>query len=174
MPIILALTHACTYTCLCLHMLALAPLLAGSGVHPAAALLGLGEAEQRKLDGFYCWCLRRIARIPPAFISFVSNNEVLRRTGQQRLSTKLIKQQIVKLQSVASQAAGSAARRSTFHGDSLTPVTAAYLRKVGRPRHTWAEQLMHKGQQFFGSRQAMEDALQEQSRWRHTVQNATF
>ena len=138
------------------------------------SVVWLGEAEQRKLDGFHCRCLRQIARIPPAYISYVSNKEVLRRTGQQRLSSKLLKQQLLKFQQVALEDASSQTRRCTFHGDRLTPMTAAYLRKVERPRHAWAEQLLSKGVEVFGSRSAMEQALMNEQVWKQAVQNHVF
>ena len=41
----------------------------------------LGLAEQRRVDAFQNYCLRRILRIPSAYVSRVSNAEVLRKSG---------------------------------------------------------------------------------------------
>ena len=55
----------------------------------------INVAEIRKLNGFYCRCLRVIQRIQPAFISRVSNEAVLARAGRQPISQKLLRRQLL-------------------------------------------------------------------------------
>ena len=49
----------------------------------------LNEAEVRRLDGFYCRCLRAILRIPPSFVSRVSNVTGLQQASQPALGRQL-------------------------------------------------------------------------------------
>ena len=104
----------------------------------------LGIAQQRKLDGFHCRCLRRIGKIPPAFISRISKASVLAKFKQEPLSTTIVNNQLSFLHKVAASPASCPLRKVTFHRKGLVPLTAAYVRRVGRPRHTWAEQLLSK------------------------------
>lgn len=134
----------------------------------------LGISEQRKLDGFYCSCLRRIAKIPHAYYSRVSNKSVLQCFGADRLSTTLLRQQLLLLQKVASAPVSSPMRRATFHKETLTPLTNAFVKRVGRPRHTWAEQLLAKGAKMVGSRHRLEQMLANSSQWRQCVKVAAW
>jgi hypothetical protein len=102
----------------------------------------LGAAEQRKLDGFHASCLRRILRIPAAYTSRISNERVYAEAGEMKLSRQLVERQLGSLRKILAAPADCAVRAATFLPNSSTPITAAFVRKVGRPRHTWAEQLM--------------------------------
>jgi len=133
--------------------------------------LWLGTPEQKRLDGFHCYCLRRIARIPSAYYSHVSNAAVYVKLNQQPLSHRVLRQQLLYLQKVAVMNQQTPLRAATFHRD-LVPLTAAFVRKIGRPRHTWAEQLLHKGLQIAGSQRNLEEHLQNQTGWRNLVVNA--
>ena len=55
----------------------------------------LNAAETRRLNGFYCRCLRTAMRIKPAFVSRVSNASVLQQAGQIELSRALMKRQLI-------------------------------------------------------------------------------
>ena len=55
--------------------------------------LSLTKAHGRRLNGFYCRCLRRILKIPAAFVSRVSNQTVLSRAGALPLTEQLSKRQ---------------------------------------------------------------------------------
>ena len=52
----------------------------------------LHKCHRKKLNGFQCRCLRSLLRIRPAFISRVSNDEVLRRSGCTLLSDLVLEQ----------------------------------------------------------------------------------
>lgn len=88
---------------------------------------------------------------------------------QQRFSHVVLKRQLLKLQSVATASTTSAARQAIFHGASLTPLTGAFVRKLGSPRHTWAEKLLEMATTIFGSSCEMDKALQNRKAWAQTV-----
>ena len=58
-------------------------------------LAWLNKAERRMLDGFQAKCIRRILHIPHAYISRISNQDVLSRAGQQSYTTQLLKHQLL-------------------------------------------------------------------------------
>ena len=107
-------------------------------------------------------------------MSGVSNKTVLQRLDQQPLGIQILKQQLLYLQRVATMPSTSRLRRATFHKEGLTPLTSAYVRKVGRPRQAWAEQLMHIGAQMCGSQQQLEACLQDANAWAAKVREATL
>ena len=91
------------------------------------------------------------------------------RLGQEALSTRVLRQQLLYLQKVTTLPMEAPQRRATFHGSGLVPITSAYVGRVGRPRNTWAEQLLGRASEIFGSRSRMERALLNSSEWRRTV-----
>ena len=129
----------------------------------------LGVAEQRKLDGFYCRCLRRILHIMPAYISRISNDVVLQRAGQIKLSTLILKEQLLYLSKVASAPAHDLLRNATFLPHVLVPRMAAFVRKVGRPRHTWAEQLLSHAVRLCSPQSSLESMLANTDEWHRKV-----
>jgi hypothetical protein len=139
---------------------------------PSAAWLGV--PGQRRLDGFQCSRSRRIARIPSAYVSRVNNQRVLERLGQERASSKMLKKQLLRFQRVAAASLSSSLRRATFYKEEITPITAAYVRKVGRPRHTWAEQLLQVAIRIWGSLDAVENAIRYPTQWKHSVLQSVF
>ena len=83
--------------------------------------LWLVSAQKRRLDGFYCRCLRRILRIPSAYHSRVSNATVFARAGVKSLSSQLLDKQVSLLERVARAPAANPIRQCTFVGDSVRP-----------------------------------------------------
>ena len=55
----------------------------------------LNVAEQRRLNGFHCRCLRKIVGIPSAYISRVSNVRVLKEAQEAPLERQLLRQQLL-------------------------------------------------------------------------------
>ena len=51
--------------------------------------LWLRKADKIRLNAFYYYCLRRTARIPPLFVSHVTNKYVFEHTSQVELSALL-------------------------------------------------------------------------------------
>ena len=107
--------------------------------------LCLATAQRRRLDGFYCRCLRRILRIPSAYLSRVSNSKVLQKAGTIPFSTPLLHRQVTLLRKIVKSPAGSTLRNSIFIDDSLSPQVGRYVRRVGRPRQDWFTQVTRDG-----------------------------
>ena len=101
----------------------------------------LNVAELRRLNGFQSRCLRVIQRIPPSFISHVSNKKVLQETGQVQLGRQLLKHQLLLFGRVARAAPDNPLRLLTFVPGSTDAATGRYIRNVGRPRNEWAVML---------------------------------
>ena len=106
-------------------------------------LYGLGStwlnvADIRRLNGFHCRCLRVISRIPPAFVSRVSNKKVLQGCGQRQLDRLLLRNQMLLYGRVARSPPSDQLRSLTFVPGGLVPATSRYIRRVGRPRNEWA------------------------------------
>ena len=133
----------------------------------------LTATDRRKLDGFQCYCLRVILRIPPAFISRISHDRVLARAGQERFSHSLLRAQLVYFGKVARAPEESILRQVTFQRQSLRPLTEVFIRKVGRPRQTWAEQLLNIATQICGSRQELETIVRSPKAWNTLVRQCT-
>ena len=135
--------------------------------------LWIGKAGQQKLDGFQNSCLRRIAKIPPAYVSRISNKTVLQRLRQEPVSLKVFRQQLFYFQTVAASAHGPSFRSATFHGNGLTTFGQAFVRRVGRPRQVWADQLLQSSLRVSGSWQRLEADLADKKTWRQLVLNST-
>ena len=102
----------------------------------------LSRADLRRLDGFHAKCLRKMLKIPAAYISRISNDSVRNKAGVQPLSASVAKAQLALMEAVLNQPEKMALRRVAFQGTTTRPMTDAYVRKVGRPRHNWCEQVM--------------------------------
>jgi hypothetical protein len=103
----------------------------------------LSKPDLRRLDGFHVNCLRKLLKIPPSYVSRVSNERVRQMAGQQPLSTSVLKSQLSFLGQVLTNTAKKSLKYVAFHnGDVTTPTTAAFVRRVGRPRQNWTEQLV--------------------------------
>ena len=103
----------------------------------------LSKSDLRRLDGFHANCLRRLLKIPSAYVSRVSNNRVREIAGQQQLSKSIQTSQLQFLGQVLTNPAKKQLKEAAFHhGDVMTPTTAAFVRRVGRPRQTWTEQVV--------------------------------
>ena len=67
----------------------------------------LSKGARRRLDGFQARCLRRILRIPPAFVSRVSNEQVRQQAGgQTKVSLMLLRCQLRLLGRIARSQGG--------------------------------------------------------------------
>lgn len=125
----------------------------------------LSKSDLRRLDGFHCGCLRKMFKIPVAFISRISNEEVRRRAQQPAFSGSVKALQFKLLGQVLMDPAKKVLKEVAFHGSVLVPATAAFVRKVGRPRHNWTEQLVNAARQASGSLQHFMEATRSAERW---------
>ena len=101
----------------------------------------LNAAELRRLQGFHCRCLRRILGIAPAYFSRVSNLKVLQEAGEVPLGRQLLQSQLILYGRVVRAPDTDPIRKLTFIGGTTEPATNKYIRRVGRPRNTWAAML---------------------------------
>lgn len=129
----------------------------------------LTVAEKRRLDGFQARCLRRVLRIPSAFISRASNKMVLRKAGEKPFSSHLLKQQLLLFGKVARAPDTDVLRSLTFLPGTLQPATERYVRKIGRPRQEWAPMLTKEALKFTFTYAALNATLNDEQRWQQAV-----
>ena len=135
----------------------------------ATASSWLMKSDLRRLDGFYCSCLRKILRIPHSFHSRISNADVCRRAGCRMLSLSIRESQLTLPGRVMYDPAKKILRNVAFHGETEVAETAAWVRRRGRPRQNWTEQLMQHMQQACGSNAIWNEALQSAQKWSEVV-----
>ena len=126
----------------------------------------LNVAEQRRLNGFYCRCLRRIVGVKPAFVSRVSNAKVLQLAGQVPLGRQLLKQQLLLFGKVVRASSEDTLRNLTFIGDTDEPATNRYIRRVGRPRNEWAVMVRREAYKMTPQ---VDRLIRSKQLWQHTV-----
>jgi len=102
------------------------------------------QADRARLDSFYARCLRRIYRIPSAYVSRISNAEVYAKASAERLSSMLDQRQLVLYGRIASMGSESLVRQIALSSDGIGPKTWNLKRKRGRPRLQWAT-VVHAG-----------------------------
>ena len=100
------------------------------------------KADLRRLDGFQARCLRKILGVQHSFTSRVSNASVLQQSGRRALSELVKDGQIGLMQRVLVSPQKQVLREVAFHKGTLIPETAYYVRRVGRPRQNWTEQVL--------------------------------
>ena len=105
---------------------------------PSAWLL---KADFRRLDGFQAACLRRILGIPSALISRVSNKTILQRCKSTELSSIIRKAQLKLRADVLTKPSKRVLRDATFLPGTSVSRTNSYVRRIGRPRQNWADEL---------------------------------
>ena len=131
------------------------------------------KADLRRLDGFQARCLRVILKIPPAYVSRISNAPVLRTAGAEAASVQLRRRQLRLLGKVIRQPEGTAMRDVSFcPGHSFRPATDRYVRVRGRPRMEWIRTVLPHGLRIAGSLQGLEDTASNEPYWRRIVKEA--
>ena len=130
-----------------------------------------GVAARRRMDGFHARCLRKILGIPHAYYSRVSNAEVLRRADRQPFSTLLLEQQLLFFGGIASGDAGPI-RDTMLVPGSLELVDSNAPRRCGRPRHTWAGEVLNRAVLAAGGAGNLQSILIDEpslAKWRTVV-----
>ena len=118
----------------------------------------LGAVARRRLDGFHARCLRKIMGIPPAYFSRISNASVFSSAGCKPSSNHLLQQQLFLFGDIATSPPGPL-RASVFLADSLSLIEDSIKRGRGRPRHTWAKQLMAVASKIAGGKAHLESLI---------------
>ena len=125
------------------------------------ATLWMTMPQRRRLDGFCARCLRRILRIPAAFISRVSNASVYDKAGMPPMSVQVLRRQLLLLGRTARAPAGDPLRVDVFVESSLRPQVGRYVRRLGRPRQDWTTEVMKAAAQRLGSFNRLTELLQQ-------------
>ena len=126
------------------------------GLHAAC----LNQAERRRLDGFHARCLRRILKIAPSYYSRVSNATVWMRSRTQRLSTRLLQQQMHYFGKLALSDAGHPCREYVFETNSVALRRLNEVRRVGRPRLEWASEMYNHAVKAVSPNSSLTDIFQ--------------
>ena len=109
----------------------------------------LSVAEARRLDGFQNRCIRKILGIKPAFISRVSNKDVLGKAGHQAASEMLRRRRLQLLGKIFRQPAPHPLRKACFIGDTSGLATDQYIRRRGRPAKEWTKLTLDDARRLF-------------------------
>ena len=96
-----------------------------------------------RLDAFQCACIRRILKIPPSFISRISNADVLDRAKQIRYSLILHERQIQLYRKIQLMPVGSILRSLVCDVNGC-PKNWHLHRNRGRPRQRWVQSVFKK------------------------------
>ena len=129
----------------------------------------LNVSDRRKLDGFQCRCLRVILRIPPPYVSRVSNQTVLARAGAVKFFILLLRHQLILFGKVARAPDQDVLRQLTFCPGCLDLAANRFIRRVGRPRNEWASCLLKEAIGIAGSQAALEIMVQRPAEWKAAV-----
>ena len=105
--------------------------------------LWLLKADLSRLDAFHIKCLRRICKIPPSFVSRVSNRSVLAISDQKNFSELLHERQIHLYKKVVDLPTSSLIRFLVCAPNSHFPRQWVQKRKRGRPKSQWARSIFH-------------------------------
>ena len=111
----------------------------------------LVTSQRRRIDGFVARCLRRIVRIPAAYVSRISNATVYEKAGMKPFSQQMLKHQMQLLRKLAIESDDHPLRVDTFEGATLNPQIGRYVRRIGRPRQDWTTQLLREGRVRVGA-----------------------
>ena len=127
------------------------------------------KAELRRLDGFQAKCLRAILGIAAPFISLISNESVRRQASFQSIFIKLSKQQLLLLGRELRQPDDQPLHRVSFVSPSMTPLVAAYMRRVGRPRQEFAPSALQQAARLIGDSTSVFQMVHQETEWKRYV-----
>ena len=103
--------------------------------------LWLLKSDLSRLDAFHVRCLRRICKIPPSFISRVTNEAVLAISDQKRFSELLQCRQVRLYKKIAALPNTNLIRSLVCEVGSNFPKQWHRKRKRGRPKLQWARSI---------------------------------
>ena len=101
------------------------------------------KADKDRLNAFHVQCLRKIYRIPCAYVSRVSNRSVLEKAEEHDLSEDLLERQKKLYKSIIASSEDHPVRKLTCNPNSETPRVWDENRTRGRPKQQWVE-CVHK------------------------------
>jgi len=96
------------------------------------------QADRDRLNSFHVQCLRKICRVPCAYVSRVPNRSILEQTGEHNLSEDLLERQKKLYNDIAALSEEHPLRRLTCEANSNLPRIWDTNRSRGRPKQQWA------------------------------------
>ena len=94
-------------------------------------------AQEKRLDAFQSKCLRQIIGIKPAYVSRVTNDEVLKKSEQVKASIQIRARQSKLLKKILRCPEGHPLRHASFCPGTDVPLTDRFVRRIGRPHREW-------------------------------------
>ena len=131
--------------------------------------LCLSAAECTRLNGFQNRCLRQILRIPPAFISRVSNAEVLRRAHYRAATDLLLQRQVLLFGKVLRCPRDHVMHQTALIPGTMQPATDRFIRRVGRPRREWISEIRKQAFEVLGGHREVARLVYDPVVWRRSV-----
>ena len=125
----------------------------------------LKAAAARRLDGFQNRCIRKIVGIKPAFISRVSNKDVLARAGHRAASQILRERRLQLFGKVLRAPHAHPMRQVCFIEGTSHPATERFVRRVGRPCKEWVQEQLSDVTSLFGSIQTAMLSVANKHMW---------
>ena len=127
----------------------------------------LSAAELIKVDAFQNRCLRRVLKIPPSYISRVSNVTVLQRAAARSMSSMLLERQLRWFGALARRDSNDIVRCSIFDSASLSfkPRGLVGPRRRGRPKVSWANGIFEHAIAVAGSEDSLNRMLGQASKF---------
>ena len=111
-----------------------------------------------------------ILRISHSYYSRVSNAYVIQKMGCERMSTMLLRRQLLFFGKVARLDSNSVIRAFVFQPNTVQIVKHPY-RKRGRPRAEWPHELAKICHSSFDTWQAFENCIHDQSSWQAWIRS---
>ena len=101
------------------------------------------KADLRRLDGFHANCLRQMLRIRCAYmyVSRISNDRVRKVAGVEAFSRSVGAMRLKLMRQVLRDPHRPVLRDAAFHKGSTRPLTNMFVRRVGRPRQNWTDEV---------------------------------
>ena len=115
----------------------------------------LNKSERRRLNGFQARCLRRILKVPSAYVNRISNARLLSMAQDRLLSSTLEKHQMILMGKLALRPSDDVVRSSIFMPDGINLKRVVGSLKRGRPRIRWAHQVHNLCLNVAGSLEAL-------------------
>ena len=108
-------------------------------------------------------------RIPSASVARISNATVLERAIQLKLSKRIKHMQLDLLGQVITTEKKKPLKEVAFHKNTLRPETSVYIRRLGRPRQNWTEQLISQMYRITRANERFSEAMQSMSNRRMAI-----
>ena len=122
-------------------------------------------SRERRLNGFQNRCVRRLIGVKPAFLSRVSNADVLEKARHRKLTTTLVKRRLQLFGKVLRSPEGHPVRVVSLIPRTLEPATNRYVRRVGRPCREWVPEAIRECRSIFGSMQHAQALAVDKNIW---------